>query len=215
MFGNISSKGTDAVVKTAIVYYSSSGTNYQLAKWAAEGAQAAGAEVKLLKVPETVPKQAIASNAKWQAHVEETSEIEEATAAHLEWADAIIFSSPTRFGNMASQMQSFFDTLGGIWAKGQLENKVVSAMGSAQNKHGGQEATILSLYRTMYHWGAIVAAPGYTDLSTFSSGGNPYGTTVTVDTEGEIQEDKAAVRQAVHHQAKRTTHIAEALKHLL
>lgn len=215
MFGNISSKGTDAVVKTAIVYYSAGGTNYQLAKWAAEGAQAAGAEVQLLKVPEIAPKQAIASNAKWQAHVEMTAEIEEVTAAHLEWADAIVFSTPTRFGNMASQMQSFFDTLGQTWAEGKLANKVVSAMSSAQNMHGGQEATILSLYTTMYHWGAIVAAPGYTHTSTFLAGGNPYGTTVTVDAEGKIIEDESVIREAVHDQAKRTTYIAEALKHLV
>lgn len=215
MFGNISSKGTDQVVKTAIVYYSSGGTNYQLAKWAAEGAQAAGAEVKVLKVPETAPEQAIASNVKWKAHMEATEDVEVVTAAHLEWADAIVFSTPTRFGNMSSQMQSFFDTLGGAWAEGKLANKVVSAMSSAQNVHGGQEATILSLYATMCHWGAIIAAPGYTDATTFEAGGNPYGTTVTVDQDGRMMEDHSQIRAAVHHQVKRTTYVAEALKQLV
>lgn len=71
-----------------------------------------------------------------------------------------------------------------MWAQGKLANKVVSAMSSASNSHGGQEATILSVYTTMYHWGAIVVAPGYTDQSAFTSGGNPYGTSVTIDQDG-------------------------------
>lgn len=92
----------------------------------------------------------------------------------LVWADTIIFSVPTRFGNMPSQLKQFLDTTGGLWFNGKLMNKVVSAMTSAQNPHGGQEATILSLYTSMYLWGAIVAAPGYTDPVTFGAGGNPY-----------------------------------------
>lgn len=78
-------------------------------------------------------------------------------------------------------------------------------MSSAANAHGGQEATILSLYTTMYHWGAIIAGPGYTDPVAFSSGGNPYGTSVTVDQEGNMVE---GVEEAVKHQAKRTATIA-------
>ncbi len=78
-------------------------------------------------------------------------------------------------------------------------------MSSASNPHGGQEATILSIYTTMYHWGAIVAAPGYTDPVTFAAGGNPYGTSVTVDQEGNLKED---VKDAVIHQAKRTVTVA-------
>lgn len=213
MFGNISSKGTVNMTKTAIIYYSSSGTNYQLAKWAEAGAKAADAEVKVLKIPETAPQVAIDSNAAWKAHAEETKDVPEVTPEDLEWADAIIFSVPTRFGNIPSQVQSFIDTLGGVWAQGKLANKAVSAMSSAQNVHGGQEATILSLYTTMYHWGAIVAAPGYTDPVAFAAGGNPYGTSVTVGQEG-IVEDEAAIKAAVEHQAKRTVKIATALRNL-
>ena len=121
---------------------------------------------------------------------------------------------PTRFGNVPGQVQSFFDTLGGFWFQGKLANKAVSAMSSAQNPHGGQEATILSLYTTMYHWGAVVAAPGYTDAVTFAAGGNPYGTSVTVGQDGKIVEDEAAIKAAVQHQAKRTVKVAEALKQL-
>ena len=89
--------------------------------------------------------------------------MKEASLDDLEWADALIFSMPSRFGNLPSQMKQFLDTTGGLWAEGKLVNKVVSAMASAQNPNGGQEQTILNLYTTMYHWGAIVVAPGYTD----------------------------------------------------
>ena len=87
-------------------------------------------------------------------------------------------------------------------------------MATAQNPHGGQEATILSLYTTMYHWGAIVAAPGYTDAVTFAAGGNPYGTSVTVGQDGKMADGEAVIKAAVQHQAKRTVKVAEALKHL-
>ncbi|VEF46878.1 multimeric flavodoxin WrbA [Bacillus freudenreichii] len=198
-----------ANVKLAVIYYSSTGTNHQLAKWAEEGAKEAGAEVKVLKVPELAPQSAIESNPLWKAHVEKTKNVPEAKSEDLEWADAIIFSVPTRFGNLASQMKQFLDLQGGLWAKGKLANKVVSAMTSAQNPHGGQEATILSLYTTMYHWGAIVATPGYTDPVLFGAGGNPYGTSVSVDQDGNMVED---VKDAVNYQAKRTVTVAEWVK---
>ena len=193
------------MVKLAVIFYSMGGTNVQLSKWAAEGAKEAGAEVKVFKVKELAPESAIEGNEAWKATVEATKDIPEVTPDDLEWADAIIFSVPTRFGNMPSQMKQFLDTTGGLWAQGKLVNKVVSAMSSAQNPHGGQEATILSLYTTMYHWGAIVAAPGYTDPVTFGAGGNPYGTSVTVDQDGNMVED---VEAAVKHQAKRTVTVA-------
>ncbi|HSH35626.1 NAD(P)H:quinone oxidoreductase [Schnuerera sp.] len=196
-------------VKLAIVYYSSTGTNYQLAKWAEEGAKEAGAEVKVLKVEELAPQAAIDSNPAWKAHVEETKDIPVATNDDLEWADAYIFSTPTRYGNVASQMKQFIDTTGGVWAEGKLVNKVVSAMASAGNAHGGQEATIKSLYTTMMHWGAIIVTPGYTDKSIYAAGGNPYGTSVTIDQDGKMIED---VKEAVKHQAKRTVMIAEWIK---
>ncbi|QTD39903.1 NAD(P)H:quinone oxidoreductase [Sporosarcina sp. Te-1] len=199
------------MVKTAIVYYSSGGTNYQLAKWAAEAAKEAGSEVRIVKAAETAPQEAIDSNPAWKANVEATKDVPEVKPDDLEWADAIIFSVPTRFGNMPGQMKNFLDTTGGLWAKGKLANKAVSAMSSAQNPHGGQEATILSLYTTIYHWGAIVVAPGYTDPVTFGAGGNPYGTSVTVGQDGKMIED---VQDAVKHQAKRTVQVAKALKNM-
>lgn len=198
-----------AKVNLAVIYYSSTGTNYKLAQMAAEGGKEAGAEVRVLKVPELAPQSAIESNPAWKAHVEATKDVPTVSLEDLEWADAIIFSVPTRFGNMPAQMKQFLDTTGGLWFQGKLVNKVVSAMSSAQNPHGGQEATILSLYTTMYHWGAIVAAPGYTDPSIFAGGGNPYGTSVTVDQDGNMVEN---VENAVKHQAKRTVQVAAWVK---
>ena len=125
-------------VKLAVIYYSSTGTNYQLATWAAEAAEEAGAEVRVLKVPELAPEAAINSNPAWKAHYDATKDVPVASSSDLEWADAYIFSVPTRFGNVASQMKQFLDIQGGLWAQGKLMNKVVSAMSSAQNPHGGQ-----------------------------------------------------------------------------
>lgn len=196
-------------VNVAIIFYSMGGTNYQLAKWAAEGAKEAGAEVKILKVEELAPESIIQQNEVWKATIEATKDVPVATSADLEWADAIIFSVPTRFGNMPSQMKQFLDIQGGLWASGKTINKVVSAMTSAQNPHGGQEATLLSLYTSMMHWGAIIVPPGYTDPVLFGAGGNPYGTSVSVDQNGNMIED---VKEAVKHQAKRTVTVAEWVK---
>ncbi|MBA4492904.1 NAD(P)H:quinone oxidoreductase type IV [Paenactinomyces guangxiensis] len=198
-----------ANVKLAVIYYSSTGTNYKLAQTAAEAAREAGAETRVLKVQELAPEEAIASNPAWKAHYEATKEVPVATPDDIVWADAIIFCTPTRFGNIASQMKQFLDTTGGIWFQGKTANKVVSAMASANNPNGGQEQTILQLYTTMYHWGAIVVAPGYTDPSIYTAGGNPYGTTVTVGNDGNIKED---AMDAVRHQAKRTVTVAEWIK---
>jgi NAD(P)H dehydrogenase (quinone) len=209
LFGNTKETKNMSNMKLAVIYYSSTGTNYQLAKWAEEGGKAAGAEVKVVKVPELAPQSAIDSNPAWKAHVEETKDVPEVTLDDLEWADAIVFSVPTRFGNMPAQMKQFIDTTGGLWFNGKLANKAVSAMSSASNAHGGQEATILSLYTTMHHWGAIIASPGYTDPVQFTSGGNPYGVSVTVGQDGVMQEN---VEEAAKYQAKRTVQVAEWIK---
>lgn len=211
LFGNTTEKEEEKMtnVKLAVIFYSMGGTNYQLAKWAEEGAKEAGAEVKVLKVQELAPDSIIERNEVWKNTVEATKNVPIATGDDIEWADAVIFSVPTRFGNMPSQMKQFLDIQGGLWATGKTVNKVVSAMTSAQNPHGGQEATLLSLYTSMMHWGAIIAAPGYTDPVLFGAGGNPYGTSVTVSQDGKMIED---VQAAVKHQAKRTVTVAEWVK---
>ena len=192
-------------LKLAIIYYSSTGTNYQLAQWAGEAAREAGVgEVRLHKVKELAPKEAIEANKDWKEHLEATKDVPEATMDDLEWADVYIFSAPTRYGNLPSQFKQFLDMTGGLWFNGKLANKVVSGMTSASNAHGGQETTLLSLYKTMIHWGAIVAAPGYTDEAIFAAGGNPYGVSVTAGKDQLNQQTKAAVA----HQVKRTLKLA-------
>lgn len=190
-------------IKLAIIYYSSYGTNHQMASIAAEAAKAAGAQVRLLKAPETAPAEVVASVDAWQAHAEKTADIPEATAEDMEWANAYLISCGTRFGVMASQMRAFIDTLGGLWGKGGLANKPVTAMTSAQNAHGGQETTLLSLYTTVMHWGGFVVAPGYTDEVIFKTGGNPYGYSHTQGT--EFTDD---VKTAIGHQARRLVEVA-------
>lgn len=192
-------------VKLAVIYYSSTGTNYQLAQWAVQAAKDAGlGEVRLRKVKELAPQEAIAANEDWKKHYEATKDVEEASIDDLEWADAFIFSVPTRYGNLPSQFQQFLDLTGGLWAKGKLTNKVASGMTSASNVHGGQESTLLTLYKTMHHWGTIVASPGYTNEVMFKAGGNPYGVSVTAGKENLNEE----IRTAVNHQVKRTLEIA-------
>ena len=188
------------MAKIAVIYYSSTGANYQLAQWAEEALKEAGAEVKLLKVRETAPMEAIESNPNWKKHYEETKDVPEASTDDLDWADGFVFSVPTRFGNVPAQVKQLLDEAGGLWAQGKLVNKVVTAMTSAQNPHGGQEQTLTALYTSMFHWGAIVVTPGYSAEEVFAAGGTPYGTSSTVDGEGNLQDD---VEKAVKHQAKR------------
>ena len=192
-----------SAVKLAIVYYSTYGTNHAMAEIAAEAARAAGAEVRLLRVAETAPEAVVNGQDAWKAAAEKQSGVSVATPDDMEWANAYLFSTPTRFGQATSQMRAFIDTLGGVWFKGGLANKAISAMTSAQNPHGGQEGTILGLYTSFLHWGSVIVAPGYTDASIFAAGGNPYGYS---HTQGAALDDKA--RAAIAHQAKRLVEIA-------
>ena len=196
-------------VKLAVIFYSATGINNQLASWARQAGEEAGAEVKLFRIAETAPDSAIDSNPAWRANVDAIRDIPVADSESLDWADAVVFSVPTRFGNMAAQAKQYLDQQGGLWSQGKLANKVVSAMSSAQNPHGGQEATLLSLYTVMMHWGAIIVPPGYTDSSIFKAGGNPYGTSVSQGQDGKPVED---VEDAVKHQTRRTVEIAGWLK---
>ncbi|MDQ2066098.1 NAD(P)H:quinone oxidoreductase [Xinfangfangia sp. CPCC 101601] len=196
-----------SAVKLAIVYYSTYGTNHAMAEIAAEAARAAGAEVRLLRVAETAPEAVVNSQDGWKAAAAKQKDIPVATPEDLVWADAYLFSTPTRYGQASSQVRAFIDTLGPVWNQGHLANKAASAMTSAGNLHGGQEATILGLYTSFMHWGAVIAAPGYTDASIFAAGGNPYGYS---HTQGAEFDDKA--KAAIGHQAKRLVEVAAKLR---
>ncbi|WP_103130325.1 NAD(P)H:quinone oxidoreductase [Deinococcus aerius] len=197
-----------APVRMTIVYYSTYGTNHQMAEVAAEAAREAGAEVRVVKARETAPQEVVNSQDAWKAQQERTAHIPEATPADLENVDAIMISSPTRWGGATSQLRAYIDTLGGLWASGVLANKTFSAMTSAQNAHGGQETTLQTLYVMAMHWGAIIVTPGYTDPAVFAAGGNPYGVSVTANGEPLSEEIKAAIR----HQARRQVEITRQLK---
>lgn len=171
--------------KVAVIYYSSTGHIYRLAEAVVEGAQQAGAQVRLRKVRELAPQEVIDTQPNWKQHLEKTAGIPEATHEDLEWADAYIFGTPTRFGNVAAQLKQFLDTTGPLWAQGKLSHKPVAAFTSAQNPHGGQESTLLSLYNVFYHWGCFIVPPGYTDPLIFQAGGNPYGVSATAGEPGQ------------------------------
>lgn len=195
-------------VKLAIIFYSMTGANLSMATWAKEEAERLGADVRLLQVEELVPRAVIEGNELFKKVADAKADIPFATDEDIEWADAILWSTPTRFGNLPSQLKQYIDTKGGLWAKGKTVNKIVGAMASAQNPHGGQEQTILSLFTVMYHWGAIVVPTGFTDPAIFAAGGNPYGTSCTVAEGGKIVEDEAVVRGAVQYQVKRLLDVA-------
>lgn len=192
------------MAKVAVIYYSATGNVYKLARAVEEGAKEAGAEVRFRKVHELAPEEAIRSNEGWAAHALETQDVPEASLEDLEWADAYVLGTPTRFGNVSAQLKQFIDTTGGLWFEGKLSNKVASAFTTAQNPHGGQETTITTLFNVFAHWGAIIVPSGYTDPLVFEAGGNPYGASATAHEEGPGEKELAAAR----YQGKRVAEMA-------
>ncbi|WP_448615349.1 NAD(P)H:quinone oxidoreductase [Modestobacter sp. URMC 112] len=198
------------MTKIAVIYYSSTGNVHELAGALAEGAEEAGAEVRLRRVPELAPAEAIASNPLWQAHVDATAdEVQEATPEDLEWADGYAFGTPTRFGTPAAQMKQFIDTLGGLWFTGKLADKGATAFTSAQNVHGGNETTILTMFNVFSHFGAVIVPPGYTDPLLFEAGGNPYG--VSNASGGKSATVTEAERAAARYQGRRLAEVSSKL----
>ncbi len=142
-----------ANVKLSVIYYSSTGTIHAMAERLQAAGEKAGAEVRLRQVPELAPAEAIASNAAWSQHFDRTKDEPKATADDVVWADAVLFGTPTRYGNVASQLKQFLDTLGPQWQQGLLANKAYAGFTSTMTAHGGQESTLLALYNMLYHWG--------------------------------------------------------------
>src|SRR3954470_17585804 len=199
-----------ADVNLAIVYYSSTGTIHGMAERLQQAGEKAGAEVRLRQVAELAPPEAIASNAAWSQHFDRTKDEPKATADDIVWADAVLFGSPTRYGNVASQLKQFLDTLGPQWAQGQLADKVYAGFTASQTAHGGQETTLLALYNTIHHFGGIVAAPGYTDGLKFVDG-NPYGVSHVTGPSNDKPLGDAELN-ALDHMATRIITIAGKLK---
>ena len=192
----------------AVIYYSSTGNVHALAEALADGASGAGAEVRLRRVAELAPDEAIDSNPAWRAHLDATAHILAATHEDLRWADAYAFGTPARYGNVSSQLKQFLDTTAALWAAGELADKPATGFTSAINRHGGNESTLLALYNTMHHWGAILVPPGYTHAAFAAAGGNPYGT-AHASGRGAPGEDALT---AARHQGERLARIAALLR---
>lgn len=175
-------------MKVLVVYYSMYGHVYKLAEAAAKGARSAeNVEAVLRRVPETLPesvleKMGAVEAQKLQAHVPLC------TVDELGEADAIIFGTPTRFGNMCGQMRQFLDATGQLWAKGALVGKVGSVITSSNTQHGGQESTILSFHLTLLHHGMVVVGLPYAFQGQFMmdeiSGCSPYGASTIAGGDG-------------------------------
>ena len=160
-----------------ITYYSATGSVHRLAQAVEAGAEAAGAEVRLRRVAELAPAEAIASNEGWTQHKADTDDVVPVVSLDdLEWADGYAFGTPTRYGAPAAQLKQFIDSASSLWHEGKLSDKPVTTFVSSAEQHGGQEATILSLNNVFYHWGCVIVPLGYTDDIVYAAGGNPYGT---------------------------------------
>lgn len=175
-------------MKILVVYYSMYGHMYELAKAAAEGAKAAGAEVALKRVPETLSPEVLGKMGALEAQKAQAA-VPVCSVDDLPAADGVIFGVPTRFGNMCAQMRQFLDATGGLWAKGALVGKVGSVMASSATQHGGQESTILSTHITLLHHGMVIAGlpyafAGQTTLGEIT-GCSPYGASTIAGAQGE------------------------------
>ncbi|MET1025637.1 MAG: NAD(P)H:quinone oxidoreductase [Dongiaceae bacterium] len=170
--------------KILVLYYSSYGHIETMADAIAEGARkVAGTEVTIKRVPELVS----AEVAK-QSHFKTDQKAPIATVDELPDYDAIIFGTPTRFGNMAAQMRNFLDQTGGLWMKGALIGKVGSVFASTATQHGGQETTITSFHSTLLHQGMIIVGTPYSCAELMNmteiTGGTPYGATTLAGADG-------------------------------
>ena len=173
------------MTKVLVLYYSSYGHLETMAEAVAEGARAAGAEAIVKRVPELVP----AEVAKASHFKEQSAPI--ATVEELETYDAIIVGAPTRFGRMPSQMASFLDQAGGLWARGALNGKVGAAFTSTATQHGGQEVTLFSIITNLMHFGMVIVGLPYSFQGQMTLdevvGGSPYGATTIAGGQGQRQ----------------------------
>ncbi|MFK8025207.1 MAG: NAD(P)H:quinone oxidoreductase [Ilumatobacter sp.] len=195
--------------KIVIVYYSATGNLHALAAAIASGAESAGAEVRIRRVEELAPQEAIDSNSAWKEHLAwAEGHVELASLDDLDWADGIALGSPTRFGLPAAQLKQFIDQTGGLWYRNAFVDKVVTAFTSASTTHGGLESTTLAMLNTAYHWGALVMPLGYTGDEVKATG-NPYGASF-VSRKGAAPDDAALASAAL--QGRRLAKAAGAMR---
>ena len=179
--------------KILVVYYSTYGHVWTMARSIREGAESDGAEVRLRHVPEFAEaKKALETQDRYNQVQGRMADVPEVTHDDLRWADGIAWGSPTRYGNMAAQMKQFLDTTGGLWRNGELEDKAASVFTSTNSIHGGQESTLLSMQIPLQHFGMIlVGSPYGQNPSLFTTdavvGGTPYGPSTVAGSDGSLQ----------------------------
>ena len=184
------------MAKILVLYHSYYGHIEKMALAVAEGArEVAGATVDVKRVPETVPAEVFAAS-----HGKADQAAPVAQPAELANYDAIIFGAPTRFGNVSSQMRSFIDQTGGLWATGALIGKVGSVFTSSATQHGGQESTILTFHPTLLHHGMVVVGLPYAEARQMGldeiKGGSPYGASTIAGGQGERQPSEQELGMA-------------------
>lgn len=199
------------MTRILVLYYSSYGHIEQMAQAVARGAGAvSGAQVDIKRVPELVSED-VAKKSGYK--LDQGAPV--ATVDELPDYDAIVFGTPTRYGNMAAQMRNFLDQTGGLWAKGALEGRVGSVFASTATQHGGQESTILSFHTTLLHLGFVIvglpySAAGQTSMTEIT-GGSPYGATTIAGSDGKRQPSANELELAAH-QGRLVAQIAAKLR---
>ena len=201
--------------KIYVVFYSMYSHVYQLAEAIAEGAkEVANSEVRLFQVPELMPDDALEKAGAKEAK-KSFSHIPFISPDQLGDADAIIFGTPTRFGNMAAQMRNFLDQTGGLWMKGGLVGKVGSVFTSTGTQHGGQETTITSFHTTLLHRGMVIVGVPYSEQRLMNmdeiTGGTPYGASTLAGADGSRQPSENELDIA-KFQGRHVAEIAKKLK---
>ncbi len=203
-------------MKVLVVYYSMYGHIHRMAEAVAEGAkEVEGAEVEMCRVPETLPEEVLQTMGALDAQ-KAFSHIPVCAVDKLGEADAIIFGSPTRFGNMCGQMRQFLDATGELWAEGTLVGKVGSVFTSSNTQHGGQESTIISFHLTLLHLGMVIVGLPYSFKGQMRmdeiTGGSPYGASTIAGGQGErmpSENELAAARFQGKHVAMIASKLAK------
>ncbi|HTC84895.1 MAG TPA: NAD(P)H:quinone oxidoreductase [Rhizomicrobium sp.] len=199
-----------ATPKVFIPFYSRSGTIERLARAVAEGAESEGAEVRLRRARELIGHDIMSSVPGWKESAEEMNARYPApTPEDAVWADAVIFGTPTRFGNVSSELKAYIDGLGGLWAQGKLNGKTGSVFAGSSQQHGGNESTVISLWNPLAHLGFIIVPTGYADPVMFAGAGSPYGASVISGhpPAGPTEAELAVAR----FQGRRVTQVAKKL----
>jgi len=201
-------------MKVLVLFYSMYGHVYKMAQAVAEGAkEVPGTEVIIKRVPETLSPDILAAMGATEAQ-KAFAAVPVATVADLAEADAIIFGTPTRFGNMTGQMRQFLDATGGLWMQGKLVGKVGSVFASTATQHGGQESTILSFHTTLLHHGMVIVGLPYAFQGQMRideiTGGSPYGASTIAGGKGERMPSENELAGA-RYQGKHVAQIAKKL----